>query len=139
MGRFEFTHVVHALLQNALDEAVRGHCRVIDVELASNAVRVSDDGRGLPIHPHPRSGRPLVEVILTGARRGPKNTLARVNAHCLWLEVEIHRDGTLWFQRYEFARSLAEPQRRGSATHRGTTFTCAPVSGSGSAAARSCH
>ncbi|RMG08301.1 MAG: hypothetical protein D6731_22085 [Planctomycetota bacterium] len=127
--RFTFRDVVVALLENAVDEARAGHCRVIDVELSADAVRVSDDGRGLPLGPHPQSGRPLSEVILTGPRRGPRNTLARVNAACLWLELRVCRDGALWAQRFEFARPEKPLERRGAATGSGTTITAAPAQG----------
>jgi DNA gyrase/topoisomerase IV subunit B len=124
-----FTEVAHALLRNALREAAEGHCTTITVEVSDDAVRVTDDGRGLPVHPHPRSGRPLAEVILTGPRRGPVNTLARVNTHSLWLEVEVHRDGEVWGQRYEFATPLRTLEKRGPSTRRGTTIACAPAVG----------
>jgi DNA gyrase subunit B len=53
----EFRDVAQALLGNALREAEEGHCTTIAVEVSDDAVRVTDDGRGLPVHPHPRSGR----------------------------------------------------------------------------------
>jgi DNA gyrase/topoisomerase IV subunit B len=124
----EFDAVVRALLVNALEEAKAGHAAEVAVELGDDAVRVTDDGRGLPIHAHPQSGRPLVEVILTGPRRGPANTLARVNAHCLWLEVETHAGGATWFQRYEAAKPEADLVRR-AAARRGTAITAAPALG----------
>lgn len=125
----DFRWIVQALLRNALHEAREGRCGSITVELSPETVRVTDDGAGLPIHPHPVSGRPLAEVILTGPRRGPVNTLARVNANCLWLEVEIHTGGELWAQRYEFALPGARLERRGPTGRRGTTIVCAPARG----------
>lgn len=126
----EFGEVAQALLRNALREAQEGRCETIFVEVTDDAVRVTDDGRGLPVHPHPRSGRPLAEVILTGPRRGPTNTLARVNANSTWLEVEVHSDGQLWAQRYEFALPTTPLQHKGATTRRGTTIACAPALGS---------
>lgn len=124
-----FPGVVLALLDNALAEARAGHCTAIAAEVFDDAVRVSDNGRGLPLQPHPRSGRPLLEVILTGPRRGPRNTLARVNHGSAWVEVEVHKDGDLWFQRYELALPVGPLVRRGNATRRGTTISCAPIVG----------
>ena len=124
-----YRQVAVALLENALAEAWAGHCTAIAAEIWDDAVRVSDNGRGLPLHPHPRSGRPLLEVILTGPRRGPKNTLARVNHGSAWVEVEVGKDGELWSQRYELALPATPLQRRGAATRRGTTISCAPVLG----------
>lgn len=125
----DFRTVVEALVRNALREAREGGCRRIEVEVTPETVRVVDDGRGLPVHPHPHSGRPLAEVILTGPRRGPVNTLARVNAHCLWLDVETHTDGERWAQRYEFALPTGPLERRGPTPRRGTSITCAPARG----------
>lgn len=124
----DFEGVVRALLLNALREAKEGHAAEVAVEVGDDAVRVTDDGRGLPVHAHPQSGRPLVEVILTGPRRGPANTLARVNAHCLWLEVETHAGGATWFQRYEAAKPEADLTRKGGA-RRGTAILAAPALG----------
>lgn len=125
----EFRRVVEALLQNALDLAQQEAVHAIDLEISADLVRIGDDGPGLPMQPHPFSGRPLLEVIMTGARREAMNTLARLNASCLWLDVEIHRDGELWFQRYEFARPTAPPKQRGTAVRQGTTISCAPARG----------
>ena len=44
--------------------------------------------------------------------------LARVNGSCLWLEIEVHRDGELWYQRYEFAKPVTSLMKRGNATQR---------------------
>lgn len=125
----KFPEVVAELVQNALDQAEAG-CRAIEVEVFPDRVRVTDDGPGLPVHAHPQSGRSLLEVIMTGPRRAEKNTLARLNANCLWLDVEVHKDGALWFQRYAFAVPEEPPRERGHAVRpSGTTITCAPASG----------
>lgn len=129
MEGIEFREVARALLHNALREAQEGRCGAIVVEISDDAVRVTDDGRGLPVHPHPGSGRPLAEVILTGPRRGPVNTLARVNANSTWLEVEIHSDGQRWAQRYEFALPTTPLEHKGATTRQGTTIACAPALG----------
>ncbi len=66
---------------------------------------------------------------MTGARRGPRNTLARLTSACLWVDVEVHRDGGLYFQRFEYAQAQGELEHRGIATRRGTTISCAPAVG----------
>lgn len=129
MEPIEFREVAQALLENALREAEEGHCGSIAVEVSDDAIRVADDGRGLPVHPHPRSGRPLAEVILTGPRRGPVNTLARVNAHSLWVELEVHTGGEVWGQRYEFAHPVGPLEKKGASSRHGTTIACAPALG----------
>ncbi len=125
----DFRGAALALLENALDELAGGHAREVELELGAETIRVRDDGRGLPVHAHPQSGRPLLEVILTGPRRGPRNTLARLNAGCLWLEVSVERAGERWRQRYELALPAGPPERVGAATGSGTTVTCAPSRG----------
>lgn len=125
----DFAGVVQALVANALREAREGHATSVEVELSEDAVRVDDDGRGLPVQAHPQSGRSLVEVILTGPRRGPITTLARVNAHSLWLEVEVHAEGACWVQRYDLAVAAGPPARRGPSQRRGTRIACAPLLG----------
>ena len=127
--RFEFRDIIMALLDNAINEAQAGHARRIEIELEGGTLRVSDDGRGLPVHEHPQSGRSLAEVILTGPRRGPRNTLARLNSACLWLEVEIKQDGGLWFQRFDCAQAKGPLERRSAATSTGTRIACEPVAG----------
>jgi DNA gyrase subunit B len=127
--RIEFRDIILALLENALDEAQSGHASAINIELSTDRVKVSDNGRGLPVHSHPQSARPLLEVIMTGARRGPRNTLARLNSACLWVDVEVHRDGGLFFQRFEYARPTTDLESRGTAIRQGTTISCAPAVG----------
>ncbi|MGE0706948.1 MAG: hypothetical protein AB7N76_02845 [Planctomycetota bacterium] len=130
MYELEFWDVTQALLRNAFDQAREGACGRIEVELRADALRVRDDGEGLPVHPHPFSKRPLLEVILMGPRRADPNTLARVNACCLWLEVEVARDGRRFRQRYEFARPIGELEELGAAAgQRGTVVVAAPAEG----------
>lgn len=125
----EFRDIIWALVANALAEAQEGHASAITVEVAHDRVTVTDDGRGLPIHAHPQSGRPLVEVIMTGARRGPRNTLARLTSACLWVDVEVHQDGELYSQRFEYARAHSDLEKRGASARRGTSISCAPAVG----------
>lgn len=127
--RIEFRDVILALLDNAITEAQAGHGRRIEIELEGGTLRISDDGRGLPVHEHPQSARSLTEVIFTGPRRGPRNTLARLNGACLWLEVEVQRDGGLWYQRFDYALPQAPLERRGVANQTGTRIACEPVAG----------
>ncbi|MEZ6187719.1 MAG: hypothetical protein R3F62_22255 [Planctomycetota bacterium] len=122
--------VLRALWENALAQRGAGASRV-EVEVYGDGVQVRDDGPGLPVHPHPRSGRSLLEVILTGPRRGPLNTLARVTRSCLWLEVRVGRDEGVYRQRYDFAAPgvLEGPLASDEGPDRGTTIRCAPAQG----------
>ena len=118
-----------AVLKNAFDQARAGAER-LEVELRPDgAFRVRDSGQGFPVHGHPFSKRPLLEVILQGPRRGPRNTLAQVSASSLWLELETARSGRRYRQRYEFARPTGPLEELGRAPEPGTVLTLAPATG----------
>lgn len=134
-------HLVFELLDNAVDEFEAGHCREVTVTLdADGGCAVADDGRGVPVDPHPDSGRPACEVVLTTLHAGGKFTgasythsaglhgvgLSCVNALAQWLRADIRRDGG--HHRQEFARgeALGELTRLGPAADTGTTITFRP-------------
>src|SRR5918994_2597173 len=109
-------HLVAELLDNAMDEAVAGHASWIEVGLdAEGALTVRDNGRGIPIDPHPKfPDRSALEVILTTLRSGGKFGgkvyqtagglhgvgLSVVNALAEELVVEVARNRELWRQSY---------------------------------------
>jgi DNA gyrase subunit B len=130
-------HLVYEVVDNAVDEALAGHCDTIGVTLlADGGVRVSDNGRGIPVDLHPVEKRPAVEVVLTTLHAGGKFDgesyavsgglhgvgAAVVNALSTRLDVEIRRDGWVWTQTY--VRSVPEPLLKGAATDEtGSTVT----------------
>ncbi len=66
-------HLIYEVVQNSVDEAMAGHCRLIAVTLLPDGrIRVEDDGRGIPVDPHPLDGRPAIEVVLTTLHAGGK-------------------------------------------------------------------
>ncbi len=130
-------HLVYEVVDNAVDEALAGHCDAIVVTLlADGGVRVTDNGRGIPVAMNTKEQRPAVEVVLTTLHAGGKFDgesyavsgglhgvgAAVVNALSTRLEVEIRRDGAVWTQTY--LRSVPGELLQGAASEEtGTTVS----------------
>ena len=136
-------HLVAELLDNAMDEAVAGHAGFIDLELgAGDTVTVRDNGRGIPVDPHPKfPGKSALEVILTTLHSGGKFSggtyetagglhgvgLSVVNALAEMLTVEVARDRRVWTQSYRRGEPEGEVRAAGNAPNRrGTTIAFRP-------------
>ncbi|WP_433612019.1 DNA topoisomerase (ATP-hydrolyzing) subunit B [Dactylosporangium sp. CA-139114] len=133
-------HLVWEVVDNAVDEALAGFCDTIEVTLrADGGVRVVDNGRGIPVDMHPKEKRPTVEVVLTVLHAGGKFDgqayavsgglhgvgISVVNALSTRIDLEIHKDGYVWRQRYN--NSKPEPLQKGEETDRtGTSVTFWP-------------
>ena len=131
-------HLVAELVDNAMDEAVAGHADLIELELAGDGeVLVRDNGRGIPIDPHPKfKNKPALEIILTTLHSGGKFSgkvydtsgglhgvgLSVVNALAESLVVEVARDRVLWRQSYARGRPLGKLEKVGAAPNRRGTL-----------------
>ncbi len=131
-------HLVWEIVDNAVDEALAGYASEIEINiLENNIIDVTDNGRGIPVDNHPKTNLPAVETILTTLHAGGKFDdktykvsgglhgvgASVVNALSEWLEVEIHRDGVEYFQRYEKGITSCELKRRGDTQKTGTKIT----------------
>jgi len=134
-------HLVYEIVDNSVDEALAGHCDLIDIRiLADGAVRVEDNGRGIPVDIHRTEGRSTVEVVLTVLHAGGKFGgggysvsgglhgvgSSVVNALSSRLEVEVRRQGHVW--RQSFANGVPDaPLAKGEESDAtGTTITFWP-------------
>jgi topoisomerase-4 subunit B len=136
-------HLVAEVLDNAMDEAVAGHADRIEVELESSGrCTIRDNGRGIPIDPHPKfRDKSALEVILTTLHSGGKFSdkvystagglhgvgISVVNALSDDLVVEVAREKTVWQQSYSRGRPLGPVRKIGTTPNRrGTSVTFHP-------------
>ncbi|WP_353928609.1 DNA topoisomerase (ATP-hydrolyzing) subunit B [Desulfofundulus kuznetsovii] len=134
-------HLVYEVVDNSIDEAMAGFCDRIEVIVhKDNSVTVIDNGRGIPVDIHPKTGLPAVETVLTMLHAGGKfgGTVYKVsgglhgvgvsvvNALSEWLEVEIRRDGHVYHQRYERGKAVTPLKTVGTANATGTKVSFKP-------------
>jgi DNA gyrase subunit B len=135
-------HLVYEIVDNSVDEALAGYCDTIIVTiLPDGAVRVVDNGRGIPVDMHRTEGKSTVEVVLTVLHAGGKFGgggyavsgglhgvgSSVVNALSTRLEVEVKRQGYVWRQSYRDGGIPQAPlERAEESTETGTTITFWP-------------
>ena len=134
-------HLVYEVVDNSVDEALAGRCDNIDIVLQKDGgLRVTDNGRGIPVDMHPIEKRPAVEVVLTVLHAGGKFGgggysvsgglhgvgVSVVNALSATLRVDIRRDGYNWTQTYKLGVPQADLERLAPTEETGTTVTFWP-------------
>ncbi|MDR0977699.1 MAG: DNA topoisomerase (ATP-hydrolyzing) subunit B, partial [Endomicrobium sp.] len=137
-------HLVYEVVDNSIDEVLAGFCKNIDVTIHSdNSVTVLDDGRGIPVDPHPDpkyKGISALEIVLTKLHAGgkfDKNSykvsgglhgvgVSCVNALSDAMEIEVYRNGNVYKQEYSKGKPLGPVKNCGVSYQNGTKVTFHP-------------
>lgn len=131
-------HLVYEIVDNSIDEALAGYCDEINVEiLPGDVIRVTDNGRGIPVGMHPTAGLPAVTVVFTVLHAGGKFGgsgykvsgglhgvgSSVVNALSEWLEVTVYDGKNIYRQRFEKGNIASDLEVIGTTDRKGTTIT----------------
>ena len=137
-------HLVWEIVDNSIDEALAGYCKNIEVVInRDNSITVKDDGRGIPVDIHPKTGKSTVETVYTvlhaggnfggggykvsGGLHGVGASV--VNALSKWVEVKVYKNGKVYFIRFEDGGHTVAPLKvidECSHDRTGTTVTFKP-------------
>ena len=134
-------HLVYEIVDNAIDESLAGYCSHILVAIEpGNIIRVSDDGRGIPVDIQEQTGKPALEVVYTVLHAGGKFGgggykvsgglhgvgASVVNALSEWLEVEGHRNGQIYQMKFSRGNKTQDMTVIGATDRTGTTVRFKP-------------
>ena len=134
-------HLVYEIVDNSIDEALAGYCTHIEVVIEpGNIIRVSDNGRGIPVDIQEQTGKSALEVVFTVLHAGGKFGgggykvsgglhgvgASVVNALSEWLEVQVHKDGKIYQMRFSRGDILEPIHVVGETEKNGTTVRFKP-------------
>ena len=134
-------HLVYEIVDNSIDEALAGYCDKIEVDILDDGIiKVTDNGRGIPVGINPQKGIPTVTVVFTILHAGGKFGgggykvsgglhgvgASVVNALSNWLEVEVKDGKNIYKQRYEKGNIVSDLEIIGETNETGTTVTFKP-------------
>ncbi|MFH1175121.1 MAG: DNA topoisomerase (ATP-hydrolyzing) subunit B [bacterium] len=134
-------HLVWEVVNNSIDEALAGFCNEIKVELLpENIVKVTDNGRGIPVDKHKQTGKSALETVMTVLHAGGKFEnqgykisgglhgvgVSVVNALSIWTKAEVKRDGKLYMQEYKQGDPQKSVKAIGDAEGTGTIISFQP-------------
>ena len=134
-------HLVYEIVDNSIDETLAGFCDTITVQIKPDgSITVTDNGRGIPVDIHAKTGKPAVEAALTLLHAGGKFGaggykvsgglhgvgLSVVNALSVWLKVTIYRNGHIYTQDYSRGQVMSELRIVGDTEQTGTVISFMP-------------
>ena len=134
-------HLVYEIVDNAIDEALAGYCSHITVTIEKdNVIKVTDDGRGIPVDIQEQTGKPALEVVYTVLHAGGKFGgggykvsgglhgvgASVVNALSQWLEVEVHKNGSIYQMKFSRGHKTQDMTIIGTTERTGTTVRFKP-------------
>lgn len=134
-------HMIYEVVDNSIDEALAGYAKKISVTLKANGeIQVKDDGRGIPVDIHPKTGKSALETVMTVLHAGGKFDqdsykvssglhgvgASVVNALSEYASVDVHKDGKVYRQEYKQGKPQYDVKEIGTTDYRGTITTFKP-------------
>ncbi|MCD7846002.1 MAG: DNA topoisomerase (ATP-hydrolyzing) subunit B [Oscillospiraceae bacterium] len=134
-------HLVYEIVDNAIDEALAGYCDHIQVVIEKgNVIKVTDNGRGIPVDIQEQTGKPALEVVYTVLHAGGKFGAGGykvsgglhgvgasvVNALSDWLEVDVHKNGSIYHMAFSRGEKTEDMRVIGTTDHTGTVVRFHP-------------